>query len=527
MSRNNLLKKAIISVLLLLPLTVAAQETTPDPQAAERAVEFVYNWEARLAYPSGALLVVVVDRPASDVATIQLTITVDGETSDTLTFASDELVSFSNAFTVYQYAWLEPTQRVIPVFSTITYQWRVVLRDGEAVTVEDSFQFTDPRIIWERQTDPQNRLDLWMPEGGAEVSLDEAGEIVVELTAMQIHDTLSPTLDLLEEQTNSELQRTVALFYTDRRPLNPCIDPDLPPLPIDERTGEILPCDASLLAESFAAAGIIPLEAELANITSVQLPLIDVLVREAYNPLWVSADVPAWFVFGLSEFYKPTGKTPYQETVRTAQRLNRLFSMARMNNPDDIADTDLWQAQSYSMVLYIAQQHGVDAVFELAREVSGTEPFAETYERITGDTLDTLLPNLQNWVFTSGSVQDFQYIPYLQTTPSPTPSISPTPFPPTATPTATATVTETPTPTVTGFLTATPLPTLTATDTPIATQPPNTPRPAGSLREPTAIPDSNNNSDGQNTLSLMIGIGAISLAVVILAITFLPRRNQR
>ncbi len=515
---------SLFAVLLVL-VPVHAQDATPEADPTPRTVGFVYDYFALPAYPTGALLVVVVDRPASDIAVMQLTV----ESAQTLTLQPEELQVFSdNTFSVFHYVWDEPVRDPVAQFSDVAYEWQVVLGDGQNVSVNDTFTYVDPRAIWETQEDPVNRLDILMPEGGREISFDEDGELIVDLEVSEIWQTLNPILDLLEQETGPFPAATIAPFYADRRPLNYCADPAFPGLPVDERINEQIPCDGSTVEASFLAADILPLEFESASIIDLQAPLLAFVINRAYVPLWEGATVPEWFAFGIRDFYNPIGKNRYQETVRAAQRLNQLYTLPEMESSEDVRDPALWQAQSYSMLLYVAQQYGVPAVFELARELNADEPFAETYERVTGGTLAALLPNLQNWVFTSRAEADFAYIPYLETTPSPTPQNSPTPFPPTSTPTPTATATNTPTATVTGFLSATPLPTLTATTTATRAPATITPRPAGSLPDPTALPgtqDANNEPD--DNLPLLVGVGIIFVLFFIATAILIQRSSRR
>jgi hypothetical protein len=140
------------------------------------------------------------------------------------------------------------------------------------------------------------------------------------------------------------------------------------------------------------------------------------------------------------------------------------------------------------MVLYIANQIGDTALYDMSLAVSNGESFAASYERIVGQPLAALLPNFNIWIFSQAAVNDFNLDIYIDATRQPTETLSPTPFPPTrtATPPASLTPTAVVTPTVTGFHSATPLPTLTATKTPRLLEASNTPRPAG-YKTPTPV----------------------------------------
>ena len=182
-------------------------------------------------------------------------------------------------------------------------------------------------------------------------------------------------------------------------------------------------------------------------------------------------------------------------------------------------DDPLWQAQSDAMLLYIADQIGLDALYQLAR---AAEPFDTAYASAVGQPLDALLPNLSRWIFTEPAVGAFSVSPYQQETPTPTHTATATQ---TLTPTVTHTPTVTLTPSVTGTLSPTPSATPRPTNTPIPPPPSVTPRPAGSLFTPTPIPAPNVLQQPMGRFAIVTFL-LLLLAILALLYWILSRRHD-
>ncbi len=232
--------------------------------------------------------------------------------------------------------------------------------------------------------------------------------------------------------------------------------------------------------------------------------------------------MPLWFRRGLALFTLPTNKLNMLEPAQRASRSNSLFTLDEMN-AEPTQDAELWRAQSYGMVLYIAQQAGVQGLFELARNPG--ESFADTYQRAMGQPLSNLISSWQRWLFTSSAEAAYAYFPQLATTP--TPSFTPTPTQPrpTATPTATNTPTITPSVTNTGIPERI-LPTLTPTRTPTDAPASVTPRPAGSLRTPTPTPTPTSTLPGGQSTGFA-ALAVIFLLLAGLSVIYLRQNSRR
>ncbi|MBC7870308.1 MAG: hypothetical protein H7Y09_05665, partial [Chitinophagaceae bacterium] len=318
------------------------------------------------------------------------------------------------------------------------------------------------------------------------------------------------------------------ILFNDALPISPCSEGENGTLVVtDLQTGDDYVCDPSRLESIFASIGYAPLQSATFDRADLEDKLVSFMVERFYPALWLNNRMPDWFKFGLTQFYLPRGKPGYLALLQSVARGNRLYTLSEMEAGS--AEDEIWQAQSYGMVLYIAHQVGVDRLFGLANIAEESTSFAETYQQVVGLSLNTLLPNMGNWIYTDTAQSDFFYTPYLAATSQPTPSRTITPFPPTATYTPSATATDTPTVTVTGILSATPLPSLTPSATGTAAPASVTPRPASSLYTPTPLPIAtvqNADSGSNNTLALGV-IGLIFLVFVILTIIYLRLLGQQ
>jgi hypothetical protein len=213
------------------------------------------------------------------------------------------------------------------------------------------------------------------------------------------------------------------------------------------------------------------------------------------------------------------------ETARAASRAGgALRNMESV--PQESTRRNQWSAQSYGMVLYMAEQLGVDGLFNLASSLSADNALAEAYAEATDSTLSGLISAWSSWLFTPQAVSAYGYSPYLPTTATPTVTMT---FTPTITPTFTPSLTPTITPSVTGILSPTPRPPTIVPPTPT---PSLTSRPAGSvpnpITTPTAAPETTaaaGDDEGRRTVTLLIGVGLMATGILI-AVAALFLRNQ-
>ncbi len=259
--------------------------------------------------------------------------------------------------------------------------------------------------------------------------------------------------------------------------------------------------------------------------------VVGALVREAYAPLWEGKAPPEWFVDGLAEFYAPSPKNVLLPPVQQAARDGTLLSLSEMETAQ-AQPSALWRAQSFGMILYIADTIGFPGLFDLARVDAGD--FDAAYGQAMPISPDALIPAWQQWIFSRNAEAVYGLTPYQPPTPTPsvTPTPSDTPLPsatPTASPTLTLTPSTTPTPSNTprGYVgTYTPPPTVTPSPTDTPAPATITPLPPGSLPTITPTPTPLEAAVAQPTVQA----GAITFLVLLLGLLvflFIRLGNRR
>lgn len=491
---------------------VLAQEPTPE----RTTPDYIYNWTARLFYPAAVLFELVVDRPQAEISALTLILQIEGRTEPlVIEVPPAEAAYFSDTYTNLAYIWEIPESDVPPFLSDVTYSWRILtVRDGVAITV-DTFTFTDVRAEWIEDQDPDGQLNLIVPAGSQ--------------LPRTVRQTVRALYDLLARHTGLEPSFNIALF-NNALPANPCEFNDVGEAVIFEPlTERELVCDPAVIETTFSKLGYSVLQIPADTRAAVVPALTRFYLPHFYESAWRSPDVPEWFREGLITFYLPGNKSAVLDTLRSTSRSGSLLSLSEMNA--GATGNALWDAQSYGMVLYIASQAGIDGLIDLANRAGQAESFTTLYRDVMEHGIETLLPSVSTWIFTTRAALDFGYVPYQAETATPTPTRTSTPtatHTPTATLTATATASLTLTPTVTGFLSATPLPSLTPTLTNTPAPPSVTPRPAGSLIDtPTPQPTTDNQIaiDGE-TLAAGI-VAAIFVILGVMLVIYLRILNKR
>lgn len=476
-------------LLILLVVPVHAQEN--DFTASD-----LYDWSHTLYFPHQVELTLLAKRSESEIRSLNLLINYEG--SDPITIALETVVTTSTpSGTIYSYTWEIPDNPPPRLFSNVRYQWNITTIDGLEVNALDNFTFEDTRVTWVRSDDVLAQVNIYY----AQNSLDPDN----------LRDGVRRTYDLLFADTNDKPSYNL-LIYPENTPVGCARNDDEEPVIIvgqGEDTEEI-PCDLDLANQIIADSGFLLFNQT--DTVSIQQTLIDILVEARYTDVWGEADVPDWFLRGLQRFYDPLPDLSALTIAQQRFRSDDLLSLAELaNEPTDDDLYTIWDAQSIGLVLYIADNIGVEGLYNLADDLDDSTTFAEAYEDATGDNIDLLLLSWQDWLFRSSTEDDYQYNPYISNTATPT-----------VTPTATNTPTETFTPSKTPDVTSTPRPTFTripptATITPLPAQSfsvqptdiPPTPDPQ--ITEPTTLTD-----DADLVTRAAIGGSVVLLLLIIL-----------
>ena len=367
----------LTGLLLIGPWPVAAQgDETPVVDG------FVVEWMAEVIYPQAIRFSAVFGLPFTELTQIELTLQPSGGASRTITLNPAEAAGISATTTLLEYIWAFTVADAPPLFEAVRYEWRTVAADGASASIRDEVIFQDTRVEWVRDEDPQDFFMLVAPADGPD--LDRLGR------------SLIPIYNLLATNTN-QTQAFNIIYYPSALSVDNCAPgPDGDLIAVGTETEYRLPCDPAQARALIAASGLDLVQGERGGFTGALAALVNYFTRRFYDPVWADTPVPPWFSEGLIRFYLPGAKGEDYALVAAAARRGNLYDLDAMRaaRPSDA----LWRAQSYAMVLYLAREAGVPALFELARVGEDGEAFDAAYERLMGLPVRALIPDLSAWL---------------------------------------------------------------------------------------------------------------------------------
>jgi hypothetical protein len=480
------------------------------------AQDSISSVDAEVIYPVGVRFTIVVEASLSSISAAQLEI--QGEGSFTQTIDIDLLEAFvlpptpepmegseqptptptPSLTTALSYIWMLEEENLPQLFSTMAYEWRIELNDGDVFTADGEFVFRDPRYEWSRFEG--TGVTLTIP-----TFIANSAALSAEMRS--IYNVLS---HVTETNPNFNL-----LVYPER------LRPDCERRDDGTRfargvvSGVEIPCSSrfavSLVEQSGYVAVGRPDEVRLRDY------LVTWLIDAFLDEIWADKEVPLWFRSALERFFLPEGAPSALSNARTGVRANRDLTLAQMGSAPQPDNVTLWEAQAYGMMLYIVDRAGVDGLYHLIRLESGD--FEAEYQEITGVSLRGLIGEWEGWLFTSAAEIAFGVSPYQA--PTHTPTITPT-FTLTSTQTPTATTTNTPLP-----LTDTVFPTITPSRTLTQSPPTNTPRPPGSLDTPTPVPASGGLSSALGNPTTQAVVVTVLVILIVIAVIVYIRMGKR
>jgi hypothetical protein len=484
--------------MLVVTRVVSAQEPTPGG--------LIYGVSSEVIFPEVVRFQIIIDRPAEALAQATLTIRAEGQPPTEIPVDIEDSLVLNDQYAELVYLWPIPISNPPALFSEVAYGWRVTTESGETAERRDQFVFSDTRAAWTEADDPTGFMDITVPA-------DTIDPRTLRESVRSIYDRLVANVG---QQSSFNL-----LLYTDAVPLNVCTENEVGrQVVVGNESGVEVPCTLGKTAAVLRALGYTPLQMPTAGAEAEQTLLLQLMIDTFYGDLWQGKGVPDWFQQGLLEFYRPTVKAGSLATARMALRNNRLLDLDALATmpPPTSSESELWRAQSYGMVLYMADQIGVPGVFQLANAIGSADSFDDAYQSAMSQPVTRLVTAWANWLFRGAADAAYSYTIYQPETATPTPSRSPTPFRPTHTATPSDTPTLTPTVTVTGIRTATPLPSRTPAATLTPAPPTLTPRPAGSLIDtPTPIPPAQPVAESQ-AVDSALGLGIVGIIFVVLGI---------
>ena len=545
------------------------------PAVAQNNPSFIIGWATEVIFPQAIRFSITVQPVLTDLSSATLIIQPQGGSEVSIDIDLNQTAVVRQPYTQLDYLWQIPPGNPPHLFQDVTYSWRIVTTSNEAAEMGDQFIFTDQRAAWTQETIANGRINLALPSVSPLMDTNQIvpGEILIPATpapdlssrpeatsdvgtveplggAASLSSALAltpneppptsdapslPQINALNRNvetvydllsTNTGLTPTFNLIvYTDAFPPGCVLNADGKSVAIAPASRFEIPCEATRADAIFRASGYDLLRSDSSSLKRIGNLVSAYLARGFYSQLWADKDVPAWFVEGIATLYTDDLKTRLYPPLLAAARTDTLLSSQEMSVEPSAGDSDLWTAQSYGMVAYIAGQIGLPGIFNLGRDVSSANSFAAAYQTAMNQPVSSLLPDFKRWIFTDGAASAFAFTLYQAPTPTPTPSRTPT-MTPTQTPTPTVTASFTPT--VTGVLTDTPTATYTPSRTPSPLPPTPTPRPPGSLNTPTpVVSQAVSPVDSLNNPTTALGILAIGLVIIAaLALVFMRSRNR-
>ncbi len=504
------LRVLIVMLVIVLTVPVLAQDNTPTPQPEQG---IILGWYEEMIFPAAVRLVVQIDAPLDQIVSAQVTLRWAGGSPVTLSASlDDEVALIGENQTELRTVWELPATNPPALFSSVELQWRVIAANNQVAIVDDTFVVNDQRLAW-RTVGLEQGVQLYLPE------IDAAtGRPYTDSALSEFRRRLETVYAELSRNRGGVTPALEVIVYPPAVSAGCGVDSDGQPVAFDGVRNEDRPCDPVVGAAVYRGFAVLPDSST--DLLVIQSQVVAQLVDRFYAEVWAGRSVPDWFRAGLSQLVDPLPNSESLAPLVSAARTNSLLSLAQMRSS---ADTEIWRAQSYGMIVYIASQIGVDGLFRLANDVAAAD-FDQAYQSAIGRPLDTLVSEFSNWLFTPQVVSDFSFSVYDPATPTPAPSATPRPS---TTPRPSATPTITPTATVTGVLSRTPLPTLPPTRTPTARPPTVTPRPPGSLNiTPTAVAVSVPSSPVDLRLLLGLGLFALGFIIVGIVISFMSRSSK-
>lgn len=519
---------AILIGLLLASLWAgwpAHAQDNPDDDSS-----LIRGHRAEVVFPAVMRFWIHVDVPLERIAGAQLSAEQDGGLSRT--FSLDPAASVFQAFddsVELTMTWALTDPPLPRAFVPFTYTWTITLTPDEpgddsatpdpvTITLSDTLTLRDPQAgTWESAGEPPLTLHWTDPDlGGSRMR----GELWPVYQAVTEQAGRQPDLRFVIAEPDASLCRV-----TEDSPAGE-------PIRVVDSTQDRTqyPCDPADYARVYADTGAQFIQRTRPGYDVLQNQLVAAIVRGAYAPVWADAPPPDWFAAGLAALYRPRADYGDLALVRAAASQDTLLPPGALETapPADVTyqEQALWQAQSYTRLLFLADRYGVPAVYDLARSPGADDGgFAARLAALTGQDETALWQSFRDWLASDAPDRAIGWTPYAGITPTPSPTPTASPIPPTRTPTRTPTVTPIPTSTYLGAQVATVV-RLNVTVTAPRHTATRTPLPPGSL--PTRVPagDPDDDTPSNRAIAGLVALAGGGLLLIGLGVLLTLWRRQ-
>ena len=322
---------------------VRAQEELPIVDG------YVRGHSTEVLFPMAVRFRVTFSQIADLLSSVTLRIEPAGQAPIDVTLdLKDDVLIADELHTEFQYVWDLPADISLPLFSrgNVVFEWQAVDTVGRTARVRDALDFRDDRIFWTESEDPEGRINLYVPGDGPDPNqIRQGAQLAYDLITTNLGQSepvnviiYGPQTDLTACELRTDAETGVEQLVS-----------------ISRVDGLAVTCDPNRAAAIFANNDFAVIQAAGNNLSAFQMVLVEWLVRHLYETVWAE-NVPDWFKAGLVDFYQPVSKARLLQPVQTAARTNRLLTLAQMSEDQG---NDLWTAQRYAMVVYIADLIGV------------------------------------------------------------------------------------------------------------------------------------------------------------------------
>jgi len=478
----RMLERLAGRLILIVPIVCAALLASPGRLMAQDGTSAIIFTRATVVFPAAIQFVVGVNVEPDTVARATLTVAQAGETlfSSEAGYEQRRL----DAYTELIATWTLDHPPYPRAFAPLAYEWTVETVEGDVSAASGEVVVVDPHFEWRTAGEPPLTLH-WHND-----RLNGAG----------IRTELAPVLAALREHTGRAPEFEFVI-YDPAAPLCPTVtDPatgESVTGVVSLETGQVFDCSAAQIVRAYESAGVLFVQRPSLGYTELRDLLAARMAGETYAALWdeAGADVPAWFAAGLAALYRPRADLAALGLVRAALNDGATLPAETLaiDPPDDapLNERALWEAQSAVLVRYLADRHGPDAPFEIARALAEGEPFEDALAALDETLPAALWDTWAAWAASDEAERAAVWTPYqsVAVAPTATPTRAPTAtLRPTVTPTLAPSATPTAeprfTPTVLGNFAPQVIVGQAPTEPPLT--PTNTALPPGSL--PSATP---------------------------------------
>ncbi|MBZ0310326.1 MAG: hypothetical protein K8I82_29970, partial [Anaerolineae bacterium] len=259
------------------------------------------------------------------------------------------------------------------LFEPFNYRWELTTTNGETYTFADEYLPIPPNSIGEWQTAGDVPLTFYWYNPNLGVNL--------------LRENLLSVYALLQSQTGLDKTFQFIIFDHDHVFCDSKIDAETGQEISITRGSDAYTCALETIQNLLQRNNLRFIQRTDASFDTLEAQLMREIVTEFYGDYW-TVEVPNWFEEGLALLYRPYPGLRELMIAQQADSRNALMGLSQLQIPLNSSMTaeqqDIWKAQSYLLLLYLADTYGAEVPFELALSLDEAESFEAAFEAITG-----------------------------------------------------------------------------------------------------------------------------------------------